>query len=211
MSISKKLLAAAGAVVLGTGLALSTSLTAHAISLPCQAAFPTCASYDAPLHGGMDLDALNWGINPQTGTSYNDEVAVWAEPTAGRAADFVLVPVSSSAIGWTAANKGFLIEFAPKSVLSGFCVSTITDSDGAFARLRPCAQNAPTVANPTFSVNPWQTFTEVPQGDGFFQFEAVYESVPKFLNVKGFGGSGTPVVSYHSTGNAENQIWEANG
>lgn len=198
------------------GFALGTSFglagTAHAASPQCAAALNGCQSFNVPLKGGFDLDALNWGINPQTGTSYNDEVAVWSQASAGRAADFVQVPVNSTvvssgpAVPSAASTHPFFIEFAPKGVLSGYCVSTITDAQGAYARLRLCAANAS-----SSSFNPWQSFVEIPQGDGFFQFEAYGENVPYVLNDRAWGGNGSPVISYPGQGAAENQIWETNG
>jgi hypothetical protein len=121
-------------------------------------------------------------------------------------------------------SGGIQIVFAPGSVVdtyggtapAGLCVSTFNNVQGTHARLRGCAVDTTSTGNPKayvsggvqffYAGNSWQTFAKTPHlvdGSMYFQLSA---SGSNFLNAKGFGGNGTPVIVWSST-TGDNQIW----
>ncbi len=198
----RRLAALALPVLLGGALGTGAGM------LPASAA-PVCAplttvdhSYVSPIHFGQALDAINWGGSGHASTAcsgalVNDNIKTWTYHGAGVAADFtaVVTGVGIAQLVYTPGNQ--------VNVGNPLCVSTVLDSKGAFARLRPCAGLTVTVDAVTGNAaiaattgNQWQNFSGVSEGDGFVQLEAVHEPVPYSLNIAGFGGSGTQVISW---------------
>ena len=215
----RKILAALAPVVLGGALALTTGV------LPASAATPH--TYTVPVKGSLSLDALGWAGTGSPATCTTGAAVVNAQvgfytagavypPGAGCAADFAEVNVTAAATvsafaTFLAAHPGslgpFLLQYAPNGITTASaCVSTVTDVQGAFARLRTCAGTG-TLGGVGSVANMWQTFALVPNGDGFYQIEAFTETTPYFLNDKGFGGKGSPAISWVST-TGENQLFD---
>jgi hypothetical protein len=238
----RSLIAALVLVFAGIGAGLVTSALPASAAGPCTAFTTPRADFgfQSPIHGGVVMDAVGWGgggsaANACLGAKVNDQITIW-QPTAGDghvgagiAADFTPVAVSfpagdnsaaALACGETGAqvvttpSKCFELAYTPGNQNSGLGISTITNVDGSFARLRTSASLDQTGLStpPTgfVPVNQWQDFMTVPQGDGFSQLEAVLSttSTKVYLNIRGWGGNGTPVIAYQSTGAAQNQIWE---
>ena len=207
------LLIAAGAAA---GFATAGASAASAATVCAPLASVSDVGYQSPIHGGLALDAVGWGggqsaANACTGAQVNDRIVVWQTSHAGVAADFtpVLTTTGNYQLVYTPGNQ--------VSVTAPLCISTVTDSEYAYARLRGCAGLTVTVNGATGQAtmtaaagNEWQNFKFVPQGDGFNQIEAVQELSPGpfVLNIKGWGGDGTQVISFPGTGAAENQIFE---
>lgn len=195
---------------------VGAALAVAAIALPASAAplTPpgTCVvnttttnlhSYVSPIHGGQALNAINWGGGGSksaacTGAVSNDNVKTWHYPGSSVASDFTVVPLGGTvqpAVCTTFPATGcFQLEYTPGNQQSGLCVSTVLDLKGAYARLRPCAGLATTGIGSV--LNQWQDFTLVAVGDGFNQIEAITEPTPYSLNIAGFGGNGTQVISW---------------
>jgi len=153
---------------------------------------------------GVALDALGWGgtgtaASCATGTAaINDEVGVWETSRAGCAADWDVLTVTAATTTTPAVVR---LEYAPDGNLSGYCVSTVTDVERSYARLRPCA-------NPG-TVNQWQDFTETAAASdipGAVVLEAASEPPVYALNDRAFGKDGSPVISWPPT-TGENQLW----
>lgn len=193
----------------------------------CALGVATDASFVSPIHGGQALNASNWGGSGHastacTGAVTNDNIKTWRYGGAGIASDFTPIPLGSTvqpAICTTAPATGcFQLEYTPGKAQSGLCISTVLDLKGAFTRLRPCAGLATTGIGSV--LNQWQDFTLVAEGDGFSQIEAITEPTPYSLNIAGFGGNGTQVISWSpmvkdacsdgslSTVCSENEIFE---
>lgn len=232
MNIKRRYFALAGALAIAGGLAFAVA--------PVASATPSCAptgvsasSYVSPIHGGQALNAINWGGSGHkstacTGALVNDNIKTWRYPAASVASDFTPVAVTglagSNLTKCTATGAGFypgcvLLEYTPFGQHTGLCISTVLDLKGAFSRLRNCASS---LQDNTAGhvVNQWQDFALVPEGDGFWQIEAVLEPTPFSLNIAGFGGNGTQVISWTplvmdacsdntpATPCAENEIFE---
>lgn len=227
MHFSRKIAGAAVAVALaGAGFALAVP-AAHAATVCATLSTNNVHHYVSPIHGGQALDAINWGGSGSaaaacTGAVVNDNIKTWVNSHAGAAADFTPVPTTVAGtfqLVYTPGNK--------VSTTAPLCVSTVLDQKGAYARLRPCAGLAVAVDGGTGLAtitagagNMWQDFSAVNEGDGFFQLEATQETTPYSLNIKGYGGSGTQVISWTPFGAgfcsdnnpgtpcAENEIFE---
>jgi hypothetical protein len=228
----RNLIAAAAAAVVIAGSIAAAGMPARAASAGCQAA-AGCASYDTPVQGGMDLDALNWGGTGRPGTAggvVNDPVVVWSDAGAGAAGDWDVIrepagevlTESVSPVVPVAPPSGEPAEivYAPDGVASGLCVSVVTSTVRAHAALRPCDMSFTAAVDPTY--NPYQTFYLRPATDGDGEF-TVFENVIDYTGVTGgaglvlndmrSGGNGSPVISYPAgaDGTTPNQLWEANG
>lgn len=215
---------AAGAIAFGAGTA--SALPPGGCTLSTAADF----SYVSPIHypGGEALAPADWGgggtiSRACTGAIVNDNMVVWQYGSGpgrvGVAGDLTPVPVTGLSSGDQAkctadgASGCFLLEYTPGKAQSGLCVSTVLDQLRAYARDRGCAA---AVQDGTLghAVNQWQDFSFKPEGDGFFQIEAVLEPTPYSLNIKGFGGDGTQVISWYPLGScsgmgcSENEIFE---
>lgn len=210
------------------GLAVgSLGLVAGSLAVataPGAAAAPTCApaatvadhGYALPIGGNLSLDALNWGgggsaANACAGAMVNDQIVVWQAAHAGVAADFTAVANGTGGL--------FSLVYTPGDQVSTsapLCVSTVTDVERAYFRLRGCGDVTATYNAGTGTVtlagttpnNEWQNFSFPNAGDGFAQIEASTEGTPFFANDRAFGGDGSPVISYTNT-TGENQIWAA--
>lgn len=208
------------------GVALSAlGLLAGSVAVAAPgASAATDLSFQTPIHGGLLLNASNWGGEGSkagtllSGGVVNDAIDVWVPASASVASDFTIVPVSGLTTEQQTACTGggatgcFLIEYTPGAESTGLCVSTVSDTLGAFARLRHCAapvQDGAAVIGHG-PVNQWQDFAETFGGDQLNQLQAVLEPTPFVLNVKAFGGKGAQVISWTSVSGfgAENQLWE---
>jgi hypothetical protein len=141
-------------------------------------------------------------------------VKTWQVSNASIASDFTAEPVGTS-------PTEFQLVYTPGdqvSTTAPLCVSTVLNVSGSYARLRGCAGLSVSV-NPSGIAslvqatggngNQWQDFNLGPSvGDGFNQIEATLSPGPLCLNIKGWRGNGTQVISFPSTGSAQNQIWE---
>jgi hypothetical protein len=211
----------AGAVI---PLALGTGLALGAAAVPAQA-LSAVHTYTVPVSGpqgfqppGLSLDALDWAGTGNNGTcttgaaQVNSLVGFWRAGAthAGCAADFTEVAVTAAVPGGEpAGTTAVQLQYAPGGLVNAsMCVSTVTDVQGAFARLRGCVAGG----------NPWQDFLLIPKGDGLFQIQAFTGPLPAagtdgavapgyFLNDKRFGGNGTPAISWTST-TGENQLFD---
>src|SRR5260370_34168459 len=207
----RKLLAAIAPVLLGGALALITgALPAHAAT-PVTPALVVDVQITLPIHGGVAMDALNWGGTGQatgncTEAVINDSIGVYNAAGAGCASHLDIVPLT----GTNAAPDPFEILYAPNGAIpvtgslgaapNGYCVSTYANVPGTHYRLRGCSAvltgtNAAPVATVT-GVNPWQDFTEI---SGQFDSSAVLIGATgqtMYANDKGYGGDQSPVISW---------------
>lgn len=200
-----------------------------AVAAPAASAATVCApltttdhTFASPIHLEQSLDAIGWGgsgsrLTACTGAVVNDNIKTFQYSSAGVAADFT--PVATSA-------TTFQLVYTPGNEVSTtapLCVSTVLDQRGVFARLRPCAGLAVTVSTVTGNAtivpgagNQWQNFRFSSVGDGFSEITATQEPAPGpfSLNIAGYGGNGTQVISWTpfatctGLGCAENQIFE---
>lgn len=173
--------------------------------IPARAATVSQITLPVGYPAGVALDALGWGgtgssASCTTGAAtVNDEVGVWNTAAAGCASQWSIV----IAAGQTLATV-VQLEYAPDGNTSAdLCVSTVTDVQGAFARLRPCATG----------LNPWQDFSEVAVASdiaGAVELRAEGAGVAGWtaynLNDRAFGKDGAAVISYPPT-SGENQLW----
>lgn len=182
-------------------------------AVPASAATVSQITLPVGYPAGVALDALGWGgtgtpASCTTGAAaVNDEVGVWNTASAGCASQWDIL----IAAGQTAPDV-VQLEYAPDGNTSaGLCVSTVTDVQGAFARLRPCATG----------LNEWQDFTEVAAHSdiaGAVILQAGLEPLPTAasntttatagfaLNDRAFGRDGAAVISFPPT-TGENQLW----
>jgi hypothetical protein len=234
--------AAAVPVVAALALGVMAVAPASARTVTCTAmsgpGSPFDRSYQILIHADLALDALGWGGsgNPGsacTGAVVNDAIGVYATAHAGGAADFTQVavplanlsPAQATACGSLTAvlSRCFELVYTPDGQVSSapLCVSTVTVTQGAYARLRGCTNVTERVVSGLggvlgFStggnggVNGWQDFALKPvsaSATGSF-IEAVLEPRPGpyVLNDAGFGGDGSHVISWVASA-SENQLW----
>jgi hypothetical protein len=225
----RKILAALAPVLLGGALALTTGvLPAHAATVCAPLATNTTASWASPIRSEQTINASDWGGsgNPATactGALVNDPVKTWqysaggGHVAAGAASDLTAVSTGGGHVQFVYTPGNEVSTTAP------LCISTVLDQQGAYVRLRPCAGLTVTVNTVTGAAtivqttgNQWQNFTVEPAGDGFDQIVATQEAPPFALNISGYGGNGTQVISWPPFGTsgcsgmtcAENQIFE---
>lgn len=197
-------IAVAGAAFAVAAIALPASAASLTPPGSCAVSTTTMAhSYVSPIHGGQALNAINWGGSGRlatacTGAVTNDNLKTWHYPGSSVASDFTAIPLGGTvqpAVCTTAPATGcYQLEYTPGNQLSGLCISTVLDLKGAYARLRPCAGLATSGIGSV--INQWQDFAFIAVGDGFNQIEAILEPTPYSLNIAGFGGNGTQVISW---------------
>jgi hypothetical protein len=193
----RKLWAGLAAVTAAILLTLGGGVAAEAAT-PVQITLPALDA-TAANPNGLALDALNWGGvgNSSTCTTgdgvSNSPVGVWRAAGAGCASDWVILA--------DATPGTYQIQYQPDGNASAnLCVSTIGNSVGVHARLRPCAVGG----------NAWQTFHNVADPNTDITGGVLIESTAGLaLNDAAFGGNGSPVISFTPslTGTAVNQIW----
>ncbi len=188
-----------------TGIAGVAMLAGAA--LPAAGSAATTSHINTPERSGNSLDV--WQQSAYVGaalrvykTTAADPAEQWVEVNlTGAAETAVTAAETAHTVTPLTPAGGFQLEYAPGGLLSGLCVSTVTDSSGAYAELRDCETAGVADPNQDF------IYVAATETDGFSQIEAITETTPYFLNVKGWAVDGY-VISYGGTGTAENQIWE---
>jgi hypothetical protein len=213
---TRLLLGLSAPALIAGSVALSTP--AQASTAQCDAVLPhgTCASWQSEVPGRPDLDVLGGAavsgnsliIFPQSRTDKaQDFMVVNVSPTA--TAKFTTTGVHAYIAGSTMIGAGAVeIEYAPKGVASGLCVSTVNPNGHADAQLRGCS-------NATTTFNQFQTFRSgAAQGDGtFIQFKEVINDnlMTNPANNGSVGKVGDRVhVSFRAANGSTGQLWGQN-
>lgn len=209
------------------GLAVAgTALAAGASTAQCDAAGNGCASYNAEVPGLPDLDVLGRVaasgqpliVFPRSATDPAEDFVVQVVPT-GTATSFIGTgPATLPAP--PAGQTNVRIQYAPRGVLSGYCVSSVNPNGFATAQLRHCDSEGTSNNPSTTTYNPYQTFIRHDTGnpgDGqFLTFEEVINhhllTDPKNDGSVGVVGARVQVKFAGSTAAIHTgQLWGKNG
>lgn len=203
---NKRYFALAGAAAVVAGGAAFAAMPASASTHACDLTNPTlsdlgCGSWNAEVPGLPDLDVRGRAavsgnvliVYPRSATDPAEDFVVQVVP-AGTTTSFTGTgPATLPAA--PAGQANVRIQYAPRGVLSGFCVSSVNPNGFASAQIRHCDSTPSTNAPSTITYNPYQTFIRHDTGNpGDGQFVTYEEVVNHHLltDPKNDGSVGVP-------------------